>query len=100
LDPWDYSSFEDNFCWFLYRESHTEQKGCESFEILFDNVEICLHPFLFIGLVFGSVHMIIDRFHDFIVFAWLLVKLNAKIKKNKLEYIFFIFSAAIFQFVL
>ena len=100
LAPWDYSSFEGNFCLFLYKDSDTEQKSCESFEILFDNIKVSLHSLLFLCLVFDTVDMMIDRFHDLIVFAWLLVELYTKIQKDKLENILFILSAAIFQFVL
>lgn len=44
--------------------------------------------------------MVIYGLHDFVVLAWLLIKLDAKIKKDKLENVFFIFATAVLKFIL
>lgn len=100
LVPWECSSFEGNFCWFLSGEIITEKKGSKSFEVLFDNVEVGLDSSLLLGLVFDAIDVVVDRLHDFVVLARLLVKLDAEIEEDELKDVLFVLAAAILQLVL
>lgn len=95
LVPWECSSFEGNSCWFLSGGIITDKIGSKSFEILLDNVEIGLHSSFLLGLVFDAIDVVVDRLHDLVVLAWLLVQFDAKIKEDELKDVLLVLTTAI-----
>ena len=78
------------------RKMFTVYEGLETFQIFFNYVEVSSNTFVFLGLPFGSIYMLVYVVHDAIIMTGVLINLNAHIKKDKLKDVFFIFLTKVF----